>query len=147
MKNIIDISRNPPQILVFSMSSSLVNRIRHDYCRFQGQNHPLAETPEPLLVHMVILRPSSLLDRADLCRQSWWPWLVFQACTLWHCRARAAATGPGSLCQLVPDLSVSQSHSQVCHGGCQRWHEVLIRLRDPHPPLKVLVIQASSAMP
>lgn len=72
--------------------------------------------------------------RADWGRQLLWPWPVSWAHMLWHCIARAGATGPGSLCQLVPDLSVSQAHSHVCRGGRQRWHEVLIwLLAPPHP--------------
>lgn len=49
------------------------------------------------------------------------------------CIARAAATGPGSLCQLVPDLSDSAAHPHLCHEGHQQWHEVLIRPLAPHP--------------
>ena len=74
----------------------------------------------PSVAHMVILGLSSLPVRVDAGRQSWWPWLVSQAGTLRHHVARAAATGPGSLCQLVPDLSDSQAHCHVCHGGHQR---------------------------
>ncbi|TNN50689.1 hypothetical protein EYF80_039139 [Liparis tanakae] len=37
--------------------------------------------------------------------------------TLWHREARAAATGLGSLCQLVPELSDSAARSHVRHGG------------------------------
>lgn len=128
-----DISRKPTYVLLTSMSASPLNRITHSYCRFQGQSHPVDKAFAPSVVHMGILRLSFLPVRDDAGRQSWWPWPVSQACTLWHCVARAAATGPGSLCQLVPDLSDSQTHSHVCCGGRQRWHEVLIRPLAPHP--------------
>lgn len=115
------------------MSFFPLNRISHGYCRFQGQSQPVDEAFAPSVVHMGILGLSSLPARADPGRQSRWPWPVSQARTLWHCVARAAATGPGSLYQLVPDLSDSQAHSHVCHGGRQRWHEVLIRPLASHP--------------
>lgn len=107
--------------------------ISHSYCRFQGQSQPVDEATALPVDHMRILGLSILPAQADPGRQSRWPWPVSQAHTLWHCIARAAATGPGSLCQLVPDLSDSQTHPHVCHGGHQRWHEVLIRLLAPHP--------------
>lgn len=115
------------------MSSSPLNRISHGYCRFQGQSHPVDEAFAPSVVHMGILGQSSLPARADPGRQSRWPWPVSQAHTLWHCVARASATGPGSLCQLVPDLSDSKARSHVCRGGHQRWHKVLIRPLARHP--------------
>lgn len=115
------------------MSSSPLNRISHSYWRFQGQSHPVDEAFALSVVHKGILGLSSLPDRDDPGRQSRWPWPTSQARTLWHRIARAAATGPGSLRQLVPDLSVSQARSHFCHGGRQRWHEVLIRPLAPHP--------------
>ena len=127
------ISRKPARILLTNMSPSPLNRISHGYCRFQGQSHPVGEASAPSLVHMGVLGLSFLPASADPGRQSRWPWPVSQVHTLWRCIARAAATGPGSLCQLVPDLSDSQAHSHVCHGGHQRWHEVLIRPPAPHP--------------
>lgn len=127
------IFRKPACVFLTSMSSSPLNKISHGYCRFQGQCHPLDEAFAPSVVHMGILGLSFLPERADPARQSRWPWLVSRARTLWHCGAGAAATGPGSLCQLVPDLTVSQARSHVCHGGRQRWHEVLIRPLAPHP--------------
>lgn len=113
--------------------TSPLNSISHSFWRFQGQSHPVDEAISPSVVHMRFLGLSFIPARVDPGRQSRWPWPVSQACTLLHYVARAAATGPGSLCQLVPDLFDSQTHPHVCHGGHQRWHEVLIMPLARHP--------------
>lgn len=105
----VDISRKLACICYLACHLFAPNSISHSYCRFQGQSRPVDEAIVHSFVHMRLPGLSILPEQADPGRQSRWLWPVSQALTLWDCVARAAATGPGSLCQLVPDLRDSQN--------------------------------------
>lgn len=129
-----DASRKPAYICYLTCRSFPLNSISHSHCRFQGQSLPVDGG------HCALICPREAPGAVHSPRAVWsrQTVTVALAClpgphTLWDCRAGAAATGPGSLCQLVPDLCDSPPPLNVCCEGRQRWHEVLIRLLAPHP--------------